>query len=567
MAAAEITRAGILRAIAEHNRVGRETFLNTYGFRAATSYLLVHEGREYDSKAIAGVAHLYDFGEALKPSQLRGGVKAAVAWLRREGFTVVEQPKTFLRRVGDVRPARRSGGVAMHRPVLLLWAIGQAIAGAPRMHQWSAVRNALAPLLEKYGQAEDGQEGALYPFWALSKDDLWTVESIEDLTLTSRGRRPTLESLNRVDPSGGLREDDYALLRSRPQVAAEAAAGLILRYFYPLPEGLLDDFGLCGLLEGRWVDALRPKIGESFKDRDAIWRAYGGQKMAGIGCLADGILSVFSDDKGPYADGRLPDTGWIAYVGDGLSGDQRITAGNELMASYQSAGRPLRYWHKPFRGHFSFETWAVIVQRRLRWGVGDDGQWRREFLWILAPVPSPDRESWSQEVVEALEADNGMLHDDTASYRPGDLDFEVRDTSETDEEAYRRLADTAEANAKLRVQAKKPTLVDRFIRDPSSRAAVIRRSGGKCESPQCSGHPEERTIAGEPILQVDHVEDLAKGGADLPSNMIALCPNCHALKTYGVNREKLRRVLAATVRRLHAEALGQKDGKRIAASS
>ncbi|MFF4311692.1 HNH endonuclease [Streptomyces sp. NPDC001507] len=556
MAASEITRAGILHAIAECDRLGQEAFRDTYHFRAAASYLLVHEGRQYDSKAIAGVAHLYDFGHALKPSELSGGLKHAVSWLRREGFTVIEQPKTFQRRVGDVRPPRRVAGTSLHRPVLLLWAIGQAAAGAPRMQSWSATRDAVAPLLEKYGQVEDGMDGARYPFWALMRDDLWTVEPTQSLSLTSRGRRPTLESLNQVDPSGGLREDDYALVQSHPEVAAGAAAGLILRYFYPLPGGLLEDFGLHDLLAGRWADALRPQIGESFKDRDAIWRTYGGQKMAGIGCLADGILSAFSDDKGPYADGRIPDTDWIAYVGDGLSGDQTLTDGNEMMAEYQAAQRPLRYWHKPFQKQFSFEAWAVITQRRMRWGVGEDGQWRREFLWVLAPVPSPERETWPQEVLDALDGDRGALHDDTDSYRPSDVDPDVRDDSESDKDAYERLARNAEANAERRGQLKKPTQADRFVRDPSARAAVVRRSKGNCESPQCAGHPKELTTAGKPILQVDHVHDLAQGGPDLPWNMIALCPNCHALKTYGVNRKKLRRLLADTARRLHEEALG-----------
>ncbi|NEV90132.1 HNH endonuclease [Streptomyces tendae] len=555
MAPSEITRAGILQAIAEHDRLGPEAFRDAYGYRAAASYLLVHEGRQYDSKAIAGVAHLYDFGTALKPSELSGGLKHAVAWLRREGFTVVEPPKSFQRRVGDVRPARRAVGTSLHRPVLLLWAIGQAVAGAPRMQTWSAIRDAVAPLMKKYAQVDDGADGTRYPFWALVRDDLWTVEPVEGLSLTSRGRRPTLESLNQVDPSGGLRDDDYALLRSHPDVAAGAAAGLLLRYFYPLPSGVLEDFGLHNLLAGRWADALRPQLGESFKDRDAIWRTYGGQKMAGIGCLADGILSAFSDDKGPYADGRMPDTDWIAYVGDGLSGDQKITDGNELMAEYQSAGRPLRYWHKPFQGQFSFETWAVIVQRRLRWGVGEDGKWRREFLWVLAPVPSPERETWAPEVLEALEADTGLLHDDTDSYRPSDIDPEVRDTEESDKDAYQRLTRNAEANAERRGQLKKPSLADRYVRDPSARAAVIRRSKDSCENPDCAGHPKELTTAGKPILQVDHVHDLAKGGPDVPWNMIALCPNCHALKTYGVNRAKLRRLLAATAQRLHTEAL------------
>ncbi|WP_328399659.1 HNH endonuclease [Streptomyces sp. NBC_00390] len=556
MAPSEITRAGILRAIAEHDRLGQGAFRDAYGYRAAITYLLVHEGRQYDSKAIAGVAHLYDFGSALKPSQLSGGLKGAVAWLRREGFTVVEPPKTFQRRVGDVRPARRGVRTALHRPVLLLWAIGQALAGAPRMRPWSVTRDVVAPLMEKYAHVEDGVDSTRYPFWALVRDDLWTVGPTQELTLTSRGRRPTLESLNRVDPSGGLREHDYALLRSHPDAAAGAAAGLLLRYFYPLSTGLLRDFGLHDLLAGRWADALRPQLGESFKDRDAIWRAHGGQKMAGIGCLADGILSVFSDDKGPYADGRIPDTDWIAYVGDGLSGDQEITDGNELMAEYQAAGRPLRYWHKPFQGQFSFETWAVIAQRRLRWGVGADKQPRREFLWVLAPVPSPERETWPSEVLSALDADTGELHDDTGDYRPSDLDPEAHDTEESDEDAYRRLTQNAEANAKQRGQLKKPTLADRYVRDPSARAATIKRCKNRCESPECAGHPTERTTAGLPILQVDHVRDLAKGGPDVPWNMIALCPNCHALKTYGENKEKLRRLLAATAQRLHAEKLG-----------
>ena len=89
MAPSEITRAGILRAIAEHDHIGPEAFRETYGYGAAVTYLLVHEGRQYDSKAIAGVAHLYDFGNALKHYQLSGGLKGAVAWLRREGFTAV----------------------------------------------------------------------------------------------------------------------------------------------------------------------------------------------------------------------------------------------------------------------------------------------------------------------------------------------------------------------------------------------------------------------------------------------------------------------------------------------
>ena len=50
-------RRHVACAIAEYDRLGRDVFLTTYGYGPANSYLLVHNGRRYDSKAIAGVAH------------------------------------------------------------------------------------------------------------------------------------------------------------------------------------------------------------------------------------------------------------------------------------------------------------------------------------------------------------------------------------------------------------------------------------------------------------------------------------------------------------------------------
>ncbi|MFE5137243.1 HNH endonuclease [Streptomyces fagopyri] len=83
-----LTRASVLEAIAEHDRLGREAFLLQYGFSEARSYVLVHEGHEYDSKAIAGVAHKWDQGRALAPEEFSGGKDHAAAWLKRLGFQI-----------------------------------------------------------------------------------------------------------------------------------------------------------------------------------------------------------------------------------------------------------------------------------------------------------------------------------------------------------------------------------------------------------------------------------------------------------------------------------------------
>jgi predicted HNH restriction endonuclease len=54
-------------------------------------------------------------------------------------------------------------------------------------------------------------------------------------------------------------------------------------------------------------------------------------------------------------------------------------------------------------------------------------------------------------------------------------------------------------------------------------------------------------------LEVDHIVEIAGGGRDHPSQMVALCPNCHAMKGRGRNREVLRTVLLAVAHRSHTE--------------
>ncbi|MFF4544033.1 HNH endonuclease [Streptomyces sp. NPDC001406] len=79
----------------------------------------------------------------------------------------------------------------------------------------------------------------------------------------------------------------------------------------------------------------------------------------------------------------------------------------------------------------------------------------------------------------------------------------------------------------------------------ASRQAVLERSGGACENPLC---PDPRYTSalsrnGTYLLEVDHIDDHAKGGEDLPRAMIALCPNCHALKTRGTVTDDFRQLL------------------------
>ncbi|MEW2168027.1 HNH endonuclease signature motif containing protein [Streptomyces sp. NPDC007084] len=92
--------------------------------------------------------------------------------------------------------------------------------------------------------------------------------------------------------------------------------------------------------------------------------------------------------------------------------------------------------------------------------------------------------------------------------------------------------------------------VQRRVRSSAAREAVILRSRGRCENPECL-LPDLPycTSAGTALLEVDHIDDHAGGGRDHPAAMIALCPNCHSNKTRGAERavltEHLRKVAGA----------------------
>jgi hypothetical protein len=80
----------VTSAIEECDRLGRDEFLRKYGFGQTRQYILVFEGRKYDSKAIAGVAYGYQFPNLgpLTPAMFSGGKAGAARRLRNLGFRI-----------------------------------------------------------------------------------------------------------------------------------------------------------------------------------------------------------------------------------------------------------------------------------------------------------------------------------------------------------------------------------------------------------------------------------------------------------------------------------------------
>jgi len=82
----------VRQAVAEYDRLGQDEFLAHYGFGRATAYLVIVNGKAYDSKAILGVAYRLATGKPMGPEDFSGGSMGppgcCAAWAFTSGTSV-----------------------------------------------------------------------------------------------------------------------------------------------------------------------------------------------------------------------------------------------------------------------------------------------------------------------------------------------------------------------------------------------------------------------------------------------------------------------------------------------
>jgi 5-methylcytosine-specific restriction enzyme A len=177
MALRDLTQREILQAVAEYDRIGRGRFLEKYAFGPARSYLLVVDGKTYDSKAIVGAAHGYLADrEPLAPSDFSGGAATVGRVLTGLGFEVSQAGPgltvdELVKSLSGLRLYHSPDGrVALYQPLTLLWAIGRAHQDLPRLVSWDETKTLLGDFLERHGE----QPRPHYPVTALYHAGLWS---------------------------------------------------------------------------------------------------------------------------------------------------------------------------------------------------------------------------------------------------------------------------------------------------------------------------------------------------------------------------------------------------------
>jgi uncharacterized protein with ParB-like and HNH nuclease domain len=275
----DITRAAVLAAIEEYDQLGQDEFLVKYGFDRARSYLLVYDGKAYDSKAIVGVAHRFVSGQrALAARDFSGGEATVGQLLRRLGFTVQVGDLTAGRPVSlltKLNVYRSEGLPALYQPITLLWAFARAAGGEPRLVSWEETQRQVAELVKRYGRPGEGDR-VYYPVAALYNAGLWDLQTDSGMVPNAHGSSVLQRWFDEHQPRSGLVKPVYELVRDSAEDRAAAVRALTETYFVDAdPTALIGELGLSGQQTGSPAEAaLRVRAAEYQRlcDRaDVFW--------------------------------------------------------------------------------------------------------------------------------------------------------------------------------------------------------------------------------------------------------------------------------------------------------
>ncbi|MFF8629412.1 HNH endonuclease [Streptomyces werraensis] len=239
----------VIAATEEFRRLGRDTFLQRYGFGRSRSYEMVLDGRRYDSKAIAGVAHGYATGDFLRAADFSGGAATVARCLRELGFVVEtgtpsRNRAALLARLGKLKVSRGPGNPApsRHQPLSLLWAISRAADERPRLTPWPTFQDEVGPLLVEFG-LPNAKATPEYPFWHLQGSGLWEVRGIPSELAE---KMPNARTFAELQAEAGFTAETADLLRD-PMTRLDAIATLCETYLEDIDrQSLFARTGLSG---------------------------------------------------------------------------------------------------------------------------------------------------------------------------------------------------------------------------------------------------------------------------------------------------------------------------------
>ena len=295
-------RQAVLDAIEECDQLGREVFLDKYGYGPAKEYFLRFQGNYYDSKAICGAAHGYQYPDQgpLGNDEFSGG-RPVQTKLGGLGFVVSDAPPQtideLLDRLQRLRTYKRDGITAPHKPLLVLMACRNALLGLDRHLPVGQLIEDLAPLIEDFSTADPGS--AEEPVWRLQSDGFWEVLR-DERHLTDEhplGEVPPAAAFKASGTTGGFPQLVFDLITNDPPLAGQVLEHLQESFSTEFRADVASWFmsdGVADIIEDdeRRFDISDVRTMGNFSPRAWLVRLTGGAEEDETFCLENGVAFI-----------------------------------------------------------------------------------------------------------------------------------------------------------------------------------------------------------------------------------------------------------------------------------
>jgi MoxR-like ATPase len=253
-------RQAVLSAIAEFDDLGRDAFLRKYGFGSARSFWLKHDGKLYDSKAIAGAAFGFQFpGRGpLRAGDFSGGEQTVRPALEKLGFEFEDDVihDDLIQRFLNIRVGTLpSGAPAPHKPLLLLVALRRLRHDLPRISSADQIAAELEGVLTS-ALPDVESPSPWEPIWRL-EPQVWEVADDAGKVIDrSQGGDPPIARLRAHSAVCGLTEQVHEALLDQPEMIPRIEDGLVDRYLSGVSPDVLESLLERGSRRSRvwWVN-------------------------------------------------------------------------------------------------------------------------------------------------------------------------------------------------------------------------------------------------------------------------------------------------------------------------
>jgi putative restriction endonuclease len=172
----------------------------------------------------------------------------------------------ILRAFDRMRVWQQGDRRAVHKPLLVLYALAKVGAGGTATMDWNDVEPHLKALLEEFGPDGSGTTRHL-PFWHLQTDGLWQLDGPATVLDRPPSATPTLGELRDNHVRGGFPPVLQGALQRDPQLVATIARRIVEAHF---PESIRADvLAAVGLPDDLSAVAAAP---EQARRRDPAFR-------------------------------------------------------------------------------------------------------------------------------------------------------------------------------------------------------------------------------------------------------------------------------------------------------